>query len=312
MHNFFGNSRDSKYLKHKSLLLLFPFFLQSVCYANTSCEKETKQAVAEPAPPSIGNFALPSPQRPGGVLSFGQHILDKGQTQFQLFFDYFSGKNRHLTEVIPTLVHGITDDFSIDLTVPFTPSNRAGGHTSSGIEDAYIQFEYSVYHNPTNSYDEGATVVANINFPTGSPQQNPSTGLGSSSFFLGVTYNRMYTDWFGFLSDGILFPTSHHGEKAGNTFFYQAGLGRNILSIQSELTLAWLAEVNGLYVQKNKIKSRTDPNSGGNTVYMTPSLQICTQNLLLQLGFGFPMIQHLFGHQNKNNYLITSNFMWTF
>ena len=312
MHKDLSKSQDTQHFKHKGILLLFSFFLQSICYADINCEEEKMKGVTGPAPPSIGNFALPSPQRPGGLLSFGQHILNKGQTQLGFFFDYFAGDNKHLTEVIPSLLHGITDDFSINFAIPFTPSNRAHGHTSSGVEDVELQFEYSPYHNSTTCYEEGATVVANVTFPTGSTKRNPPTGLGSSSFFLGATYSRMYTDWFGFLSDGILFPTPHHGTKAGNAFLYQAGLGRNILSIKSDLTLAWLAEINGLYLQKSKIKSKTDPNSGRNIVYITPSLQLCTEKLLLQLGFGFPIIQHLFGHQNKNNYLVTSNFVWTF
>lgn len=312
MHHFFGKLQNPTRLKYKSILLFCFIFLQSICYADINCEEEKKKDKTKPEPPSIGNFALPSPQRPGGLLSFGQRLPNENQTQVGVYFDYFSGKNKHLTELMPVFVYGITDNLSTSLTVPLTPSNRADGHTSLGLEDAFFQLEYGFYHDLTTECDESATIVTGVTSPSGSTRKNPPTGLGSPSLFLGATYSRMYTDWFGFLSDGILVPTQYEGTKVGNTFFYQGGLGRNIFSIKSELTLAWLAEVNGLYIQKTKINSKTDHNSGGNTVYLTPSLQVCLETLVLQVGVGFPIIQHLFGHQNKNNYLIASNLVWTF
>lgn len=311
MQKILGKAKGSKYLNYKRILLFFFIFLQSICYADINCEEEKKDTT-KPEPPSVGNFALPSPQRPGGLLSFGQRLPNENQTQVGVYFDYFSGKNKHLAELMPAFVYGITDNLSTSLTVPLTPSNRADGQTSSGLEDAFFQWEYGFYHDFTTEFDESSTIVTGVTIPSGSTKKNPSTGLGSPSLFLGATYSRMYTDWFGFLSDGILFPTRYEGIKAGNTISYQAGLGRNIFSIKSELTIAWLAEVNGLYIQKTKINSKTDHNSGGNTVYLTPSLQICLETFVLQAGVGFPIIQHLFGHQNKNSYLIASNLVWTF
>lgn len=307
--SFWASLRNSGRIFFQPNFLFFLwYFLSSLSYADSVVDEEKNK----PKPSPIGNFALPSPQRPGGLLSFGQRILNEDQTLLNLYVDYFSGVRKHLTELLPSLTYGITDDLSLNVTVPLTPSNRVHGHTSSGIEDAFIQAEYGFYSDTTSSYEEGATLVASLTFPSGSTKKNPPTGLGSTSPFFGFTYSRMYSDWFAFISDGVLFPTPHHGTKAGNTILYQAGLGRNIFSIKSELTLAWLAELNGFYLRKSKIKFHTDPNSGSNTLYFTPSLQLCTQKLTLQLGFGFPLLQHVNGNQTKNKYLVSSNFIWTF
>jgi hypothetical protein len=47
-------------------------------------------------------------------------------------------------------------------------------------------------------------------------------------------------------------------------------------------------------------------------VFITPSLWISSEHLILQLGLGLPATQHLYGHQNKKDYLLAANLGWTF
>jgi hypothetical protein len=283
-------------------------FLPTLCYAEEDCQKDKDNA---PHPPQIGNFAVPS-QLPGSLFSFGQRTLGQGKTQLSLFVDYFAGKSKHSTDLIPNITYGMLEDLSVNFSVPLTPSTRSAFHTSSGVEDMFLQLEYVTYHESTTTYEDCSTLVGSVSFPSGSSKKNPPTGLGSSSFFIGATFFRTYTDWLWFLSDGIIFPTYQDGYKAGNDFLYQGAVGRNIFSIKDDISLAWLVEFNGFYTQKSKFNSKTDPDSGGNIIFITPSLQLCTEHLLLQVGVGFPITQHLNGHQKKNRYLLVNNFVWTF
>ncbi|OJW51279.1 MAG: hypothetical protein BGO67_12485 [Alphaproteobacteria bacterium 41-28] len=210
------------------------------------------------------------------------------------------------------MLYGVTDNVSVFFNVPIAASYKEGKSRSSGLEDIFLQLEYAFYTNKTSKLIDQATLVANATFPTGSTKKQPPTGFGSSSFFLGGTFCRMYTDWFGFTSYGVVLTTPRDSTKFGNEFLYQAGFGRNILYINSELIFAWMIEADGLYSEKNKIKGITDPNSGGNIVYVTPSLWISSKKIIAQLGFGLPATQHLFGNQKRNNYLLVANFGWTF
>jgi hypothetical protein len=106
--------------------------------------------------------------------------------------------------------------------------------------------------------------------------------------------------------------TSQNNTKFGNEFLYQFGVGRNIFSIDSQWIVTWMIEANGQFNEKDKIKGRTNLNSGGNTIYVTPSLWISSKKTIFQLGFGLPITQHLYGNQKKNNYLLLANFGWTF
>lgn len=290
----------------KSLFLFL--CLSTLCYAEEDCKKDQTQ---DPHPPKIGNFAVPG-EVPGALVSFGQRNPDKGGAQLSLFFDYFAGKKKHLTELWPTGTYGMTEDLAVTFTAPFSVSERKASHSSSGIEDAFLQLEYVTYESSTVDYEDYSTIVGSVSFPTGSTKKTPPTGLGSSSFFAGWTYVRTYTDWLWFLSDGIIFPTHYEGSKAGNVFLYQGAVGRNIFSVNNDMSLAWLVEANGFYTQKSKFKSRTDHNSGGNVIYLVPSLQLCVEHLLFQMGFGVPVVQRLNGHQNKDKYMVVTNFIWTF
>lgn len=89
-------------------------FLSTVTWAREEPEP--------PAPPNIGNFALPPSQQPGPLLSFGQNILLKNQTAVYLGADDYTGNQQHYAEALPNIVYGLTDNFSIMLNAPIALS----------------------------------------------------------------------------------------------------------------------------------------------------------------------------------------------
>ncbi|MBY0500981.1 MAG: hypothetical protein K2P93_03155 [Alphaproteobacteria bacterium] len=294
------------------VVFLSVLFSSAYVGANIIDPLEKKGGVVQESPPNIGNFALTSSQQPGPLISFGQRVINKDQKQFYLFGDYLRGHKQRAVDLVPSFVYGIRDDLSVQLNLPIAASYKQDKKSSSGLEDAFIQFEHAFYTGKTLHYLDQATMVGSLSFPTGSAKKRPPLGFGSPSFFLGTTFNRTYTEWFGYTSYGIVFTTSNDGIKPGNQFLYQGGIGRNILTIDHEWIIALMVEVDGQYNENNKIKSIPNPNSGGNTVFITPSLWISSEHLIFQLGFGLPATQHLYGHQSKKDYSLAANFGWTF
>lgn len=273
-------------------------------------DEDVKQKNKE-KPPKIGNFSLPTSQQPAALFGFGGNMIDKGEVQLYLFADTFIGKKKTTTDVIPSVLFGITDEWSIFFNTPFTPLLRDGRHKSSGLEDFFIQLEYAFYNKSTSTYIDQATLVSNITFPTGSIHKHPPTGFGSPSLFLGGTYYRTWVDWFVFTSDGAVLTGSDHRTKFGDQFLYQMGFGRNVSSPKGWI-YAWMVEVDGQYNKKNRIDGIIDDNSGGNVVYVTPSIWISSKKMLLQFGVSLPVNQNLFGKQNKFDYAFNFNFAWSF
>lgn len=308
----------SKFLNLFTLVIILSFAYlggQEDCTEDSKNEdpKEKKDDAKkkEEKPPQIGNFALPTSQQPANLIGFGGNIIDEGEIQFYFFADGFNGKNKVSTDMFPSVLFGITDNCSIFFNFPFTPLLKDGPHTSSGLEDFFVQLEYAFYNKSTTTYVDQATLVATITFPTGSSKKNPPTGFGSPSLFLGATYYHELIDWFAFTAQGALLTTSEHGTKFGDQFFYQFGLGRNIPSPEGWI-YAWLVEIDGQYSKRNRIEGDIDTNSGGNTIYATPSLWFSSKEVIVQVGFGIPINQNLFGCQNKFDYVVDFNFAWSF
>lgn len=270
-----------------------------------------KQAT-QTSPPSRGIFALTPSQQPGPLISLGQNIIDKNQVQVFFFADVFKGKEKQAIDLIPSLLYGLTDDLSLFLNVPVAVGYKQNEQHSAGIEDLFIQAEYAFYGKKTVEWFDQATFITNISFPTGSIKKEPATGVGAASFLVAATFSRTTPDWFGFTSPGVVFTTSHQGTKFGNQFLYQCGYGRNISAVKSEYIFAWMLEIDGQYNQKNKLRTIDDPNSGGNTIYVTPSLWLSSSQWVAQLGVGLPVAQHLYGNQKRNYYSLNFNIGWTF
>lgn len=274
-----------------------------------NCNKEEDK---KEKPPEIGNFALPTSQQIAPLFSFGQNVIEKNQKQFFLFADGYMGAQRHFIDAIPGILYQATDTLSIFLNVPYAPEYKDSDNKSYGIEDVFCQFEYAYYVHSTNEYADQATIVAYSAFPTGSAQKNPPTGYGAMSYFLGTTYSRAYIDWIFFTSYGVVWPAKKDGIQFGNNYLYQFGIAKNICSIKSELILDWMLELDGTFYERNKVNNMINPDSGGNLVFLTPSIWFSREQLILQFGVGVPIAQKWFGQQNKFGYLLIGNFGWTF
>jgi len=251
-------------------------------------------------------------QQAGPLLSFGQNILEKDQARFGMFASHFAGKKQHFSSIEPSALYGLSDDLSLLLNLPVAMSYEQSGQHSNGLADASLMAEYAFYSDKSTEFSDRATVVGGFAVPSGSSNKKPATGFGAMSYFVGLTFNRTYTDWFGFISPGVTMTTTHDRTRFGNQYLYQFGVGRNITEIQSNWLLAALLEFNGQFAVKNLIRGVKDQNSGGNVVFATPALSLSNKSYILQLGVGLPVTQHLFGNQTKTRYLVAANFSWTF
>jgi len=291
----------------KIFLYYILLFFSVLTYAANSSQLNKNN---ESEPSHIGNFALPYSQQPGPLIGLGENILNKNETQLFIFGDDYVGVGQHFIDAIPGILYGITDYLSIFVNTPIAVSYQQNNNHSAGFEDMFIQLEDAFYNKSTQSYTDQATILGNVTLPTGSSTKQPPTGVGSPSFLLGATFDRTYVDWFLFASPGAILTTTHDNTKFGNEYLYQGGFGRNITNI-NDWMFAWMIEGDGQYSQKNRVSGVTQINSGGNVVYITPSLWISSKKLIFQLGVGYPVIQHLNGNQNRNLYLIAANVGWT-
>lgn len=208
---------------------------------------------AEAQPPSLGNFALPSAQQPGPLLSFGQNIIDKNQLQIFVDPNYLKEPNQHYLTVPFSALYGLSDQASVLVTLPWAVDYVNKPYHSSGIGDISFQVEYAFFEKSTATYVDQFTFVNSLSLPTGSFNKKPSTGFGTPSVFAGATFNRMSVDWLLFASPGVIWITKNQNIQLGTEYFYQCGLGRNIHSVPGQYIFFLLGELDGTYLGKIKL-----------------------------------------------------------
>lgn len=293
----------------RSVLIFLTFFvIQAKVYGSSDNQKQEEE---EHKTVKIGNFSLPTSQQPSSLVGFGQNIIGEHQVQINLFGDDYIGRNKYFIDVIPYVLYGISDKASVLFSFPVAARYKEKENHSDGLEDFSMLFEYAFYSRE-DKYDTSlATVVAGFYVPTGSSLKVPPTGFGTPAVFIGVTYNHTAVDWLYFTSYGATFSGSKHRTKIGNQYFYEGGFGRNIISVNRWI-FAWMVEIDGEFAERNKIRGKTDPNSGGNVIFLTPSLWISSEHVIIQFGVGYAIQQHLFGKQGQDKYSLVYNLGWTF
>ena len=281
---------------------LFLHALMCMTYALWGHEEETVQ------PPSLGNFSVPAASQIAPLIGFGQLIIGAKALLPQLSGSYARAHDDYTHLITPSVIYGIRDDLSLFLAAPFTPRSREKNAHAAGLEDMLLQGEYAFFSVSRANYNLQATVVANVQFPTGSNKKTPPTGNGSFTYFLGATFSFLSPYWYAFASTGADLTTQHDGKKFGNAYLYQWGFAKYIAQLSPK---GWIFELmlefDGTYTKKDKIHGATDPDSGGNTLLITPSIWLSSKRWIFQWGVALPLLQNLNGHQEKLQYIIAYN-----
>lgn len=268
-------------------------------------------AQASVEPPNHGNLSMPVSQQPGAFVSLGQNILEKGNTQVSVFPYYLRGQHQFYSDIDAIYVYGITDDLSLFIDIPVQPRSEIDHQHVSAMGDSIVQLEKTIYEKSSRECLDQGTVLTNMTIPTGNGLSTPNTGLYSPSMLFGGTFLRTCTQWLAFGSGGMLVTTARNGLRYGNILLYQFGLGRNLYTEEKQLIVVAMAELTGSYAWQNRIDQHLDPNSGGNLIFITPSLWLSTQHLIINAGVGFPILQQFNGQQYRYNYQVAVEFTYT-
>lgn len=270
-------------------------------------KKETKEKIEQI---KIGNFALKASQQPGPLVSFGQNMVDKGDVQIFSFIDDFAGCNKRLITVVPTMLYGLQNNFSLYIQIPVAAKYKEDNLTFHGLQDILMQLEYAFYDHIREATTNQISIVVNATLPTGDSSFqsfHPKTfsNYGSPTFFIGFTADHFSPTWYSFISAGARIPTKNENVTIGKQFLYQCGISHNITALADAYIFNWLIEFDGTYKQKNKNFGITDPNSGGNQILLGPSLWLSTPHFSLQAGISAVIYQYLYGKQNKDTYFLS-------
>lgn len=254
------------------------------------------------------------------IFSLGPETIFKGGIGIEVEAEYFE-KTRLLKDgseisnpmnrevrglkLNTEIIYGATQDLSLTVSIPHFSLEREetiGGQrirkNSSGIGDIVIRGKYRLYKRQTPGVTISLSPVIGVKLPTGNDDQNPALGTGSVDFFGGLTAGYESRRWYTFGDLRYRLNTKAHSERKGNALNYDLVFGvRPWLTEYYQPDLVMLVEFNGEYEQKDNVGDKRVPDSGGNTISISPGMLLSYRNVMLKAGVSIPVFQELNGTQ---------------
>lgn len=250
--------------------------------------------------PKIGNFRLRTAQQPVSLFGTQQTIVDKGD--ILLFNGLVNNKGSLASkETVAGVLYGMTDNWSVLAAVPYALELKDQECQTSGIEDIILHTDVALWKRESSHSAQLWTGLSYALFPTGNPRLAPPTGFGAPTVAVATTFSHTTVKFYSALSLLGFFHMTHNNMRPGNQFTYEYAAGYNLGHPMCG-TLVGLLEFNGIHLKKNKIDCKTDPLSGGNIIFLGPSLFWSFANVVLQVGIQFPLVHKLHNPQERYSY----------
>jgi hypothetical protein len=244
-------------------------------------------------------------------------------------------KETHWTTEL-TGFYGLTPEFMVLAVVPYKKGKTTGepdlsvpppvldttmAGDASGLGDVALMGRYTFLKSETPDTTTIMAGVAGIKFATGSTDAKTSDGMsyldshlqpgtGSTDYLLGLSYSHslqrfsLSANLLGTITTEGKFGTTKH--QFGNALNYDV-TGKYRIAPEAfaptkpQLFLA--LGINGEVREREKEDGATVPDSGGNTVYLSPGLQlVLAPHWIVELSYQHAIYHNLYGTQLGETY----------
>jgi outer membrane putative beta-barrel porin/alpha-amylase len=233
------------------------------------------------------------------------------------------------------VAYGITDDLQVDASLGWfegrqfvgadvdeaTGDVESGTADPSGLTDLTLTGKYRVLSGAPGNL----SLLGGVKLPTGrddvrsssgerlSPTDQP--GTGAYDFPAGVAYSRFLTPRVTMdASARYVIRTPEHRFRVGDRLDTGVALAYRLTeSIKTFPQASVFGEIFDVYLLKDEDHGEQDPNSGSNTVYLSPGVRIrFSENVALTVAPAVPVIQHLNGEQGRVNFKLAVTLSYSF
>lgn len=260
--------------------------------------------------------------------------LPVGRHRFVLDEQYLSMESTHdlaatqralqVTGIVSTLAYGISGRLTVLAMLPYahkhldmtTPSGARLSRGTTGFGDSTVLARYTAYEHNTTAGTLRVAPLFGVIVPTGPDDESDAYGLiprplqpGSGAWGTEaggvVTRQALDYEWdaaFTYITSGTAtgFRSGDTAELDGSFQYrlwpYQLGDGLPHF-------LYGGVEANLVHRQQDRVNSAPDPNSGGTTLYLAPTLEYVTEHWMLETAIQYPVVQNLYGAGLKNDYI---------
>ena len=264
----------------------------------------------------------------------GQTII-RAQSRYKKASDDPTSLDRETkTLSIPvTVVYGFSERFAGILSVPWiyrrhktlSGTERITRKTE-GIGDISLLGKYRLYTRDEIGVTSRLSVISGFELPTGRTGDEdahgklPRTlqaGSGAVDGILGAafTHQTLNNEWDTNLT--YQWNNEAHDFAFGDVLKYTVAYQKRVLpwilpeeGIYRQLNL--VLELNGEWQQKHQDANSTVADSSGNTVYISPGLQMASKRWVAEASIQLPVYQDLNGSQVETDYTAVASLRFTF
>ena len=259
------------------------------------------------------------------IFSLGPETIFKGGVGIEVATEYFEktklledgseiadplDREKKGLKVITEIIYGLREDLALTIEIPYLSletEETSGGQrikkSSSGIGDIVLRSKYSLFERDMPGASIGISSILGIKLPTGNDDKDPALGTGSVDVFGGVTSGYESRRWYAFGDLRYRLNSSANNIRKGNVLNYNVVFGvRPWLTEYEQPDLVLIVEFNGENEQKDKVGGANDPNTGGNTISVSPGILLSYRNVMLKVGVKLPISQELNGIQLGQDY----------
>lgn len=186
--------------------------------------------------------------------------------------------------------------------------------------------KYRIYTIDSPGATSRLSILGGLEIPTGRSGDSDSvgkltrtfqTGSGSWDLILGAAFSNQTLDDEWDYNLTYQFNTEAHNFEFGDILKYTIAYQKRLLpwelpdeGLYTQFNAA--LELNGEWKQRNRDESGSVDASGGNTIYLSPGLQIASKHFVAETSVQLPVFQDLNGTQVETDYVIITSLRVTF
>jgi len=272
---------------------------------------------------------------PVGLTPAKDQKIIRTQVKYKRVSDDPTSLNRDTwTLSVPiTFVYGFTEKFAGIATIPYiyrkqrtnSGSERITRKTS-GLGDITLLSKYRIYTKDSPGATSRLSLLGGLELPTGRSGDSDSvgklsrtfqTGSGSWDPILGASFSNQTLNYEWDYNLTYQFNTEAHNFEFGDVLKYTVAYQKRILpwelpeeGLYTQFNA--VLELNGEWKQRNRNESGSVDASGGNTIYLSPGLQIASKRFVAETSFQIPVVQDLNGTQVETDHVIVTSIRFTF
>ena len=235
------------------------------------------------------------------IFSLGPETIYKGGIGIESEVEYEKGGSDRETAIHYEIIYGVTEDLSLTIEVPHIIEKKEGGEISDGLGEVALRGKYQLFRKDTLGAQDKAALIYGLKFPTGDEDKDPSLGSGSWDHLFGLSIGHESTTLYGFATGRYVLKTESGGKEKGDQVLIDVAFGfRPWLRSYKSWDLVLLLENSYICLEKDEVNGIKQANSGGEEIFIGPTLLWSIRNIMIKGGIQFPVWQDLNGNQKRD------------